>query len=1148
MPADAERRGLLSRFFPRTAQPVSSPLPDASGPSDWADNNQRPVHSLVTKVVRASDCLIVTGYQDFLSSLAYLIDTVGGIGDRSPGSIRMVFGTNTDSSRQIGARGRPVAEEARAFFLGAQGLSVGDLADLRAVLAIEAIERRTISLRVFDPDVAQGVVGRRPPMLHAKLVIGDGHALSGSANFSNGGLRWNLEFIDDAAASPDLAAARREAAERYWEMGRDWTEEALAILRSLVRLVSPEEAVARTVVEATGFTPWIAKGNVSVGNKLERFQSELIYEAAGTIHKQGFAFVEAPTGAGKTLIGKHLVALLPVVHDQTVFSWGERAEQRRLGSLALIPASVFGNWTSDAPVNFKPVKHSHLSMTKASETEELDIISRAVRSAAGMIVDESHRLSSRFLAPSNRSLVFERTPAIWTACLSATLMGNQGLDGLLAFHEKRASIYVPPVITEQINAHFSRVRERGALVAELEAQKRKIEDQQRQPDLFETENVLQDKIERLERTVEERGLRLRGLQAELAGALAPYVVRRQRACIGESKQRRDGSFKYPTIKSERRDAELTDEQQKIIARIKQLAEAITSGVTLVSADPQRAAQTEIKFHDKSRIHIRNFLALLRSSITFARIEWDRERDTDADQRGRRSLGESLRQAEKQSRRPLAVPPGELKEENGDSEGTSDIPICDRLGRLLHHPSLDAIDAARAEQMREILSKHGHAIFLAERVGVLEVYANLLGGHRGRGPEVFVVAPGAKIKVGKKLRHLKSGSEAQEYFGLNGKKCDPMASRAMFLTFQMAEGINLQTASALGILGVTSDIKSLIQGLGRIDRIDSPHSTIHYFTFDLPGLVLSSDKKARGRVENIALLSGVGADELSEEIKEFAAGELTDLVLDQIRTQRKLRPNNYFDQVEALKKEVSDDVMRRVRDAMPRGLWGAELCLLASQNPATILMLGGRTGDLRNPHVQAPRLLLLREVADQTEISGDQAEAARHLLAAFRETKRRGLHLHSPRLDQASGLLANLAETLPNLTHWDIRPARTVSILASLARFLSGETAHDEGRSIFRDLTLPALEKLAEAWAQELDPSWIEAKQAISDKSAKGKTIPDYLGISSIEELFYAQPQSKLVEIRTRAEALLEFCRAASEGQSTSVLDRVSTVFVGREER
>jgi hypothetical protein len=938
-------------------------------------------------VLRERSCLIVTGYQDFLSSLAYILETVKDLSERPAGSIRIVFGTNTDSSHRIGGRDGPVTEAVRTYFLGSRGFAVDDLADLRAILAIEAIEREIIALKVYDPDIAQSVVGRRPPMLHAKLVIGQDHALSGSSNFSSGGLRRNLEFMDDAAAAPYLALARREAAERFWAMGREWKEDALSILRSLVRLVSPEEAVARTIIEATGFTPWIARGETSAGRPPQTFQADLIYEAAGTVHEHGFAFVEAPTGAGKTDIGKHLAALLPVAHSHTVFSWGERADQRRLGSLALIPTSVYSNWTTNAPVNFTPVKHSHLSKTKASEDKELEVINRAVRSAASMIVDESHRLSSRFLAPSNRSQVFERTPAIWTACLSATLMGNQGLDGLLAFHEKRASIYVPPAITDQINAHFHRVRQRGVLVAELAAQKRRIEERQAQADLFETESALQGKIEALERTLEEEGLQLRTLQSELAEALAPYVVRRQRDCVGESARRDTGSFKYPTIRTERRDTLLTEEQQQVISRIKELAEAITTGITLVSADPQRAAQTEIKFHDKSRIHIRNFLALLRASVTFARMEWARERDTDADQRGRRSLGESLSLAERSSRRRPGIPAGAIPGEASDTDTASQTPICDRIGQLLNHPSLDAIDAQRAEQMRDILNKHGHAVFLAERVGVLEVYAKLLSGQRGRGPEVFVVAPRARIKTGKKLHHLRSGAVAQEYFGLNGKHCRPMVQRAMFLTFQMAEGINLQTASALGILGVTSDIKSLIQGLGRIDRIDSPHPAIHYFTFDLPGLVLSSDKKARERVENIALLSGVGADELPSELVEFAAGDLTDLVLAQIRKPRILRQNNYFDQLEVLRRAVSDNVMRQVQAAKPRGLWGAELCMLASPQPTTILMLGGQTGDLRHPHVQPPRLLLLNEGADQAEISGDQADAARHLVQAFLETKK-----------------------------------------------------------------------------------------------------------------------------------------------------------------
>jgi hypothetical protein len=408
-----------------------------------------------------------------------------------------------------------------------------------------------------------------------------------------------------------------------------------------------------------------------------------------------------------------------------------------------------------------------------------------------------------------------------------------------------------------------------------------------------------------------------------------------------------------------------------------------------------------------------------------------------------------------------------------------------------------------------------------------------------------VAPGAKIRTGKKLRHLRSGAEAQEYFGLGGKHLDPLKRRAMFMTFQMAEGVNLQMASALGILGVTSDVKSLIQGLGRIDRIDSPHSRIHYYTFDLPGLVLSSDLIARSRVENIALLSGVGAEDLPSELVESAAGDLTDLVLDQIRRPRVLRQNNYFDLLEDLCRSVPATVLERVQMARPRGLWGAELCLLSAEEPITILLLRGQTGDLHAPMVHPPRLLALRERGGLLETVGDQAEAASLLSAAFRETQRRGRHHIAPRLGEISGMLDGLADALPQLTHWDIRPARTVSLLASLARFLDGGPVEDDGRALLGHLTLPTLEKLAEVWAHELDPFWIDAKQQVSQKSATGGDIPDYLGIETVEAAFARQPEEALTAVRERMQSQLERSRLLSEGRRIDVLDRVCVIFAGR---
>lgn len=690
-----------------------------------------------------------------------------------------------------------------------------------------------------------------------------------------------------------------------------------------------------------------------------------------------------------------------------------------------------------------------------------------------------------------------------------------------------------------------KVRRRGELIRNLEQMNRRIEDQSLQEDLFDSVDALKVEVKKIERELVSGGLHISALQEGLADALAPYVVRRQRHCIGENSKREQGAFVYPTIRSHRKDAALDDQQRKIIDRIKTLAESITTGVTLVSADPQRAAQTEIKFHDKSRIHIRNFLALLRASVTFAREEWARERDSEADRRGRASIGENLRRAEQQNARGIAIPDGALPEEIDFDAGESKTPVCDRISRLLNHPCLNTIDEARADIMREILRTHGHAIFLAERVGVLEVYAKLLAGQRGRGPEVFVVAPGARIKAGKKLHHIRSGSEAQEYFGIDGKKVDPMKPRAMFLTFQMAEGINLQLASALGIIGVTSDIKGLIQGLGRIDRIDSPHSRIHYYTFDLPGLVLSSDRKARARVASIALLSGVGADDLPSELVEFSAGDLTDLVLKQVKKPRILRPNNYFDQIETLRRKVPVDVLERVKKAKPRGLWGADLCLLSSKEPVTILFLGGRTGSPTDPTVLPPRLIAVRDIKGRAEIIGDQIEAARLLSGAYSETHRLGKHVDRPGLQEVSETFDRLTNTLSHLSHWDIRPARTVSLLASLAIFLTGQEIDDAGQSLFGSLTLPTIEKLAEAWAHELDVFWIQAKEAVSQRTASGTEIPDYLGIDAIFREFQSQPSDIQTAVRTKMLDLLEKCREMSEGQPIDVLGRVSVIFEGK---
>ncbi|WP_434054907.1 MAG: hypothetical protein RDA78_08590 [Roseibium sp.] len=1112
----------------------------------FATNGEQSVQQLVEGVLDGADVLVITGYQDFLSAMSIILQARPSIVCEPAETIRILFGTNTDNQTGLEGGGRELSEEARDYFLETRGLSLRSLDELRAVLAHDAIASRAISLRVFDADRARDRFGRSHAMLHAKLFLSSDGALAGSSNFSLGGLRRNLEYVDDLRAFPDLAKMRRQVAEDFWSLGADWTEQALEILRGLLKPVSAEEALARTVYEMTSYSPWRVGGDGATGRPPLKFQTELVYEAAGTAYEHGFAFIEAPTGAGKTDIGKHLATVLPTMQSSVVLRQGnERPDQTRNGALGIIPASVLSNWSKNKPSNLDLIKHSQLSKKHNDQAEELAEINRGARSSASVIVDESHRLNSRYLAPSRRSLVFEQSPAIWTSCLSATLMGNQGLDGLLAFHERRASIYVPPEITARINENLRRGRERASELNELRALRQNFEDRRRtgMDDMFLSEADLAKPIEQAEKRLAGKRLDPREIQADMAYALAPYVVRRQRHCVGESKERGPDIFAYPETESIRIDADLTPEQSNILDEIRELAESISTGTTLVSADPKRAGHTEVRFHDKARIHIRNFLAILRSSITFAREDWERRRPADSDARGRTSIGESLRRSERESRGGKAAKITVIPK-NGELplDKRTRTPICDRIGELLQSSELDAIDEKRSEHMGEMLSQYRQVIFLSERIGVLEVFARLLSSRKGPKPDVILVAANHKLGPGSGVTVARNGAEAQEYLALDGKKASDDRRRAMFMTFQMAEGINLQRARALGIVGVTSDIKSMLQGLGRIDRIDSPHGKITYTTFDLPGLVLSSDKKGRDRIESIALLSGVGAADLEDESLEFAAGDLTDLILEQHKKPRPLRQNNLYDLFEEMRRELPNDLIQTMARIEPQTLWGAELCLLVGKSPMTVIALGGRSPSLVSSSYLPPRLLAVREREDRQEIIRDQPEVTRLLHQAYGETVKAGRHMERPTGARLSAMIEELQPTLEGLTHWDIRPERTVSLLESLDSFLSSQPSKNQGYNRFGHLTLPSLEKLAESWARELDPYWIEAKKDVSLRSAERREIPDYLGIDAIYTFFEQQPAHTLAGVRSRMEELFQAADQASRNANSKILDRIAVLF------
>ena len=95
-------------------------------------NIDRPVIDLYRPHITSGDCLIVTGYQDFLSSLAVLMKEVKELNDADTDPdirIRISFGIDTGNSRRL-AKPRPVTEEMKLYWLEKSGLQVEDDDDL----------------------------------------------------------------------------------------------------------------------------------------------------------------------------------------------------------------------------------------------------------------------------------------------------------------------------------------------------------------------------------------------------------------------------------------------------------------------------------------------------------------------------------------------------------------------------------------------------------------------------------------------------------------------------------------------------------------------------------------------------------------------------------------------------------------------------------------------------------------------------------------------------------------------------------------------------------------------------------------------------------------------------------------------------------
>ena len=1096
-----------------------------------ADNIKTRVIDLVRPHIHSGNCLIVTGFSDLLSSLRIILDVLGPVlmdsDQLSRPHIRLVYGVDTANTSAF--RGsRSVQDNIREHFLHEQGLVVEDAADLKAVLAVKAIEQREIDIRAWDSTKsARKFDFAASRNLHAKMVVSPIGAIAGSANFSYAGLYRNVEYTDELpfeTKSEEIAAGARQRAafaEEIWDASEDCNEAVLDGLRKLLRTVTPEEATARCIAEQRGLPTWridlLGKLNIS---KLELFpyQLDLVYEAAHAVYEYGIVFLNAPAGSGKTQIAKHLAYVLSrtfrnVIHED------RSSNVERTGTVAIVPPRVYQRWYRDRRL-YQCIRNSRLESPK-----NIDLLkSRGVH-----IVDESHTVLPRLAKVSNRAKVFEASPPAWTVCQSATPIGNYDVDWLLHALEKRASIFMSPDHVTSVQKMIQRIGLTEESIFDMPVT-------EQNPLAIGSDSCIDEGF--LPPPVRDWAVKL----------LGPYMVLRTRADIGEQetgKYKVAGRFPRLVFKGRHPKTKLTDRQRAKVDEIAEKLGEIPGLPKQLRRDITRLGDVGRRALPEDALPARNLLNMLR--MCPAAAKWEMEHGKS---------GQALRRIENKDPEKRSRGQGDLFT---GYDTVPPHPTCDKILELLAAPAIQNLNEKLIKAMKQIQDGHNRVVFLAERVLPLVYFAERLK-REGVHENVCLIASDSDSKKDTEDGHSTAleymldvketsfkryfkGDQIEPLFSQNGRK-RIKGRMSVFMTYQMAEGVNLQSCDTLVCISVASSMVQLVQGLGRVDRIDSPFRTIYYYVVDIPTSPITSDELAEQRLASNRALTARGMTNAERRpIKEAddPSLEMCENALDFIRERGRLRDTNYHDILRSVRGNLSPDRYASVSKGVDRpngiqGMWGAQLALLSEGLGLTVFNLRGRKD---KNELWPPRLLA---VDGSGRVFQNQVDCARKLDLAYRETMRRGEHDTSPSMASLDEALVQIEHALPRLKEWHLRPERTVAGLRALVRFLWPDSGDDENadENYLGDLSLSALESLFETWTRLLDPAWKRVKERVRIALQAG-TVPGYTSYQEILEELQGPIEEE--SIRERMTEMHHQLMARSRQDPDRVTSRISVVFV-----
>ena len=835
------------------------------------------------ELCKSREPLIITGYAsldmiiDFLDERYHSLQKDRGSGDY----IRILLGNEPYPTEKREFRSSDnFSEEITDYWLE-RNISI--LKCAKVIAAIELLKNRTVYARIAN---------KKP--IHAKIYNADESITIGSSNFSNSGLIYqvegNVRFTRKKESTRFNEAC--DLAQSIWDLGRDYNDELIQLLEQLLSNVYWEEALARACA-ALLEGEWAKKYKITnyLGDQLQLWPSQEkgIAQALWVMENVGSVLIADATGSGKTHMGSHLIKC---VMNQI---W-KIGRIRQDIPVLICPPSVKNSWENEfteCGYSVKTVSHGKLSNSKSEEDNDI----RSIYRAQVLAVDEAHNFLGK---DSKRTQAIFRNIADYILLFTATPI-NKGSQDLLAIIEILGADNFDNDLLEQLKPIW---KQRSNLNERMSPQIRKM----------------------------------------LREAIQQFTVRRTKATlnrmIDEEPERYKDKFgkqcRYPKHEAKTYICGETESERAIAQQIRDMTERLL-GLTYLQQIPQlpdylsKQGWTEEKYLDvqlkRAKLQASyQIMAALRSSkialiehiygTNYAQDLYEIQDQIKSEETGNFILRLQNIAGE--------VPKNNLQIELPDwlSDSKSYKKACDAereiyiyIAKLCKDIS-DSREEMKTRQLLKLLKYHQLLIAFDSRLITLYDIKRRLeeSGHSN-----IIIATGAKEKEKERINKMfKLGSEASGIIAL----CSDA----------MSEGVNLQQASTVVQLTMPSVIRLAEQRVGRVDRMDSPHSRIEvWWPKDSNEFALrSSESKFYARHILVKDLLGANLplpEDLSSEIDIDSSDDVVTSNEDLIKLEEEIQSNkiwelgDVFDPVRSLiegkQAPISKEVYDQVRSSKIR---------------------------------------------------------------------------------------------------------------------------------------------------------------------------------------------------------------------------------------